>query len=261
MRLRPGAARAGAFTLAMAAALLAAPLDAEAKGGRRLGGGGSIGRSAATADKEAAGTTGTHLTLRPGASSRRSAADEESAASPGRVRVVLPGPAPAADPEEEARRAKAAAERAEAQKAAAERAEELRRSAEKLEAQRAAQRTAEEQAEEARLAAAAERKKRAQSAVQAEVEAVLERARNDYPVLRTPEGEPTLRAILQRQKVLQASGVYPSIAMVEAVADHADALRPRQRTHAAAPQADATPDYSKTYGNCRWLDPYTWSCK
>jgi hypothetical protein len=134
----------------------------------------------------------------------------------------------------------------------------------RLEAQLAAQHAAEQRAEAARQAAAAERQQREQAAADADVQQVLERARNDYPVLRTPAGEPILRSILARQKVLQESGLYPSIAMVEAVADHAEALRPRVRAEAPPPEAvppQAAPDYSKNFGNCRWLTPYTWSCK
>jgi hypothetical protein len=287
MRLRARAGQAGAITLAVAAARLAAPLDSEAKGSRRLGGGSSIGRSAtvpeksaptagkaaatgdtraATGDKGAAtgdkgAATGdkgaaradkggfvsssTHLMLRAGSFSRASARPQAVTAPSGRVHVVLPGPGPAADagldPEEQARRAAA---KASAEKAAAEQA------------------AAEDRAEAARLSAETERKTRQKASLHAEVEQVLERARNDYPVLRTEQGEPLLRSILARQKVLQAGGLYPSVAMVEAVADHSDALRPRPRMHAAqASEADTTPDYSRTYGACRWVEPYIWSCK
>ena len=259
MRLRARAGQAGAITLAVAAALLAAPLDTQAKGSGRLGGGGSIGKGTAaadknaptadknaeTADKDRAVRSGTHLTLRPGSSSRASARDDAAAAPPGRVRVVLPGAAPTGDAgaqsEEQARQAAA---RASAEKAITEQA------------------AAEERAEAARLSTAAEHKKREKAGLQSEVEQVLERARNDYPVLRTEQGEPILRAIRERQKVLQAGGMYPSIAMVEAVADHSDALRPRARVHTEAQVAQPeAPDYSRTYGTCRWVEPYTWSCK
>lgn len=261
MRNEAGAGVGGAMVILLAAALLAAPADVAARGRR--------GASAVADKAPSEARRGTHVVLRPGASSSRDGTPTEAAepAPAGRVRAVLPGPAAGADadPEEQARRAAAVAsferalgERAAARQAEAEHAEALRQA----EARLAAQRAAEERSEAARQAAALEQHKRAQATQDAEVEQVLERAKNDHPLLRTPEGEPILRSILQRQQVLRARGVYPSIAMVEAVADHSGALRPRVRTTPdVTPAPLGEPDHSKTYGNCRWVTPYTWSCK
>ena len=272
MRQQAGAGLGGAVVIVLAAALLAAAGDAEARGGRR--GGSSIGKAAARAESERSATSsGTHLNIRTGRSSSGNDSAPEAGEPSGRVRAVLPGAAPARepDPEELARRAAAlasyekhtaehAARKAETQRAEADRAEAQRGAAEKLDAHVASQRAAAERDEAARQTAELEKKKRERSVQDAEVELVLERARNDHPVLRTPEGEPILRAIIDRQKVLQARGMYPSVAMVEAVADHTSSLRARARPEPKPEAPAAAPDYSRTYGNCRWVTPYEWGC-
>jgi hypothetical protein len=183
--------------------------------------------------------------------------------------------APAQQPDdEEERRAqqlavyeKAMAEQAAARKAAAEKAEADRIATEAAMEQaalkRAALKTALERAEAEKTAAAQAKRQREQAVANADVDRVLQRAKDDYPVLKTAEGEPLLSLILDRQKVLQARGVYPSVAMVEAVADHADALRPRQKVSAAGIQtvSSNTADQAKAFGGCRWVTPYVWSCK
>ena len=176
-----------------------------------------------------------------------------------------------ADAEEAARRAaflaRQAADKAAAERAAAERAEADRLAAERAEADRQAQRIAAEKAEAAKRQADIDRKRRDEAAVASDVDRVLARAKDDHPVLRTPEGAPLLQRILDRQKALVARGMYPSIAMVEAVADHRDFLAPN-RTVAATPAAAAVPTSTSTsnaphaaMGSCRWVTPTQWSCK
>lgn len=243
--------------------------DAEAKGKVRIGS--NVGKSSKPTDSTASRDKdddtrkggGTHLNLRQSSSGRSSPSG--SPLTNNLAPIQAGGRAAAEDPEEAARRAasieRAQAEKAEARRIAAERAEAERIAAEKAEAERAAQKTAEEKAEAAKQAAAQEKKRREDAAVAADVDRVLERAKNDYPVLRTPEGEPTLQAILERQKVLVRQGMYPSIAMVEAVADHQHALTPRQKP-AAAPVATAAQGTTaaKTFGGCRWVTPTQWGC-
>lgn len=280
MQQRHRATAFGGLTILLAAALIALPGDADARGGGRRGGGSSSSPAAKPAPGKSASdrdgpTININIRTSPRTSSPSGVAGPGAAALSSGSRLQMK-PIPVEeppDPEEQARRAAAmaayekamsdkAAAQAEAKRQAAERAEAERLALEKAEAARAAQKAAEERAEAARQAAAIEQKKREQAAVAADVDRVLERARDDYPVLRTPEGEPLLRSILARQKVLQARGMYPATAMVEAVADHSDALQPRRK--AEAPVAAGAPqqarDHSKTYGNCRWVTPYTWSC-
>lgn len=99
--------------------------------------------------------------------------------------------------------------------------------------------------------------------VAAEIAAVLHRAAADYPILKAPEGQPLLRRIIDRHKALVAQGLYPSTAMVEAVADHAHLLAPRTSTavqvvRTTAPVQEPPP---ATIGNCRWTSPLIWSCE
>jgi len=98
--------------------------------------------------------------------------------------------------------------------------------------------------------------------VAAEIAAVLHRAAADYPILKAPEGQPLLRRIIQRHKALVAQGLYPSTAMVEAVADHAHLLAPRTSTavqvvRTTAPVPEPPP---AAIGPCRWTSPLIWSC-
>ena len=134
----------------------------------------------------------------------------------------------------------------------------------------AARKAAADRAEADRIAAAkaaAARKAAAESAAAAEVESVLQRAKGDYPVLNTPQGEPVLASIKERQKELAATGMYPSVAMVQAVARHEHLLR---RPEARASFAVARPaqaanqpaaEDATSIGNCRWATPLVWSCK
>ena len=245
------------------AALVAGAADADAKGRRS---GGSSTSSKADSKKEAPPRQAT-IVIRRSSSSSSSGSTAMPFVQDGLV-PIAPAAAAEPDPEEPARRAArdAAIEQAQLEKAAAaraafEKAEADRLAGEKAAAERAAQRAAEEKAEAARLAAAQEKKRREDAVSAADVDRVLQRAISDYPVLKTPEGEPVLQAILERQKVIQARGVYPSIAMVEAVADHAHVLAPRQKAEAKpVAQAVATEDDAKAFGGCRWITPSRWGC-
>ena len=97
----------------------------------------------------------------------------------------------------------------------------------------------------------------------AEADRVLERAKHDYPVLATPEGEPMLRAILARQHELVVKGTYASIAMVEAVADHTATLAPKPAPAPAMERVDEALVHlgpQPGFGGCYWKSPTLWSC-
>jgi hypothetical protein len=271
-----------ALRVLLVAALLAVAADADAKGKRGGSSSSSSSSSKSTStkhddDKKDKGIT---VNIRSGSSSSSSSGTGSSFSSPGGMGGhMVPIPA-AQDPEEAARRAAqmAAIERQQAEKASQmkaleEKMEAERLAAEKAAAERAAQRAAEEKAEAARQQAALEKKKREDAVVAADVDRVLERARTDYPVLRTPEGEPMMQAILARQQVLVKRGMYPSIAMVEAIADHSHALATAQKRETmvtpvvvtpastGAAQQPATGTQSSAFGGCRWVTPTQWSCK
>lgn len=174
----------------------------------------------------------------------------------------------AQDQEEEARRAanqaiqqRQQAEKAAAAKAAAERAEAERVAAERAAAARAAQAVAEQRAAAARAAAALEKKRSEAAAVAADVEQVLQRAKADYPVLATAEGEPVMRRIMDRQQALVARGAYPSVAMVEAISDHAHVLAPRRQQQPQIVAGETVRSVqSRTFDGCRWVSSIKWSC-
>lgn len=261
-------ALAGALPILVTVLALTAAPPAQAK--RRGGGSKSTPTAQRAHDNEP--SKGTTIHLRSGSSSS-SSSTSQSLAPEGGFSPVGSGAQPqrAEDKEEAARRAAAAAayDRKKAEEQAAKQA-----ALEKLEAQRQAaekaaadQRSAAERAEAARLAAAAEEKRRAEAAVQADVDRILQRAMADFPVLKTPQGEHVLQMILARQQALiQQRDLYPSIAMVEAVADHAEMLRVRPRLvmpvvspvsfKSEAPAVDPT----AAFGGCRWVNPSKWAC-
>jgi hypothetical protein len=281
MRRVSHAASSGALRVLFLAVLLVIGADADAKGKR--GSSSSSSSSKSTSSKADDDKKGITINVRSGSSSSSSSGTGSSFSSPGGQGLggnMIPIPAGAQDPEEAARRAQqmAAIERQQAEKAAQmkaleEKMEAERLAAEKAAADRAAQRAAEEKAEAARQQAALEKKKREDAVVNADVDRVLERARTDYPVLRTPEGEPTMQAILARQQVLVKRGLYPSIAMVEAIADHSHTLATLQKretmvtpvvvtpTSATSQQQPAAGTQSSAFGGCRWVTPTQWSCK
>jgi len=283
MRPLSHAASSGALRVLFVAALLVMGADADAKGKR--GGSSSSSSSKPSPSKADDDKKGITINVRTGSSSSSSSGPSSSFSSPGRSGLggtLIPIPGGAAqpqDPEEAARRAQhmAAFERAQAEKAAAQKAMEEkmeadRLAAEKAAADRAAQRAAEEKAEAAKQQAALEKKKREDAVIASDVDRVLERAKADYPVLRTPAGEPMMQAILARQQVLIKRGMYPSIAMVEAVADHSHTLATSQKKETmvtpvvatpapAAAQQPAAGTQSSAFGGCRWVTPTQWSCK
>jgi hypothetical protein len=261
---------AAAVPCLLLAALAMIAVDAQAKGRR---GGGSFSRTTSQPDaddKASGGGFKPQVNLRPSNSSSQGA--QQPALGTGLVPLVpAAGAAGAAamdaspvDQEEAERRAarQAAAEREAAQRAAAEKAviEAQRLAAEKAAADAAAARSTEERLQAARAAAAREKKQREEAVIASDVDRVMQRALADYPVLKTPEGAGMLRQIVARQKELEARGMYPSVALVEAVADHAQSLAPRPRETAMAPAAPAAAD-SRAIGNCRWVSPTQWSCK
>lgn len=251
-------------------ALVVGVASAEAKGKIRVGGSSSSkstgNKTSSTKDDDKKDSGG----YSPTVNLRQSSSGTSTSGSPltnGLV-PIQPGGALTAqeDPEAAARRAasieRAVADRAAAKRAAEEKAEAERMALDKAAAEAAAEKAAIDKAEAARAAAELAKKKREEAAVAADVERVLERAKADYPLLRTPEGDSVLQMILDRQKVLVGRGMYPGIAMVEAVADHQHVLVPRQKT--AAPVAAAVDvgaaGPGKTIGSCRWVTPTQWAC-
>jgi len=261
-----GRARAALPCLLLAALALVAA-DVQAKGRK---GGGTFTKSTSKADADEKASGGG---FRPQVNLRQSSSQPSGTQQPGLGSGLIPmqpaaGAAPAepspVDQEEAERRAarQAASEREQAQRAAAEKAalEAQRLAAEKAAADAAAARSAEERLQAARAAAAREKKQQEEAAIASDVDRVMQRALADYPVLKTPEGAGMLRQILARQKALEARGMYPSVALVEAVADHAHVLTPRQRETAMVPTAAPAAD-TRAIGNCRWVTPTQWSCK
>jgi hypothetical protein len=270
-----GLARA-AIPVALVAALFAGSVDA--KGGRRSS---SFSSSKSHGSSEHGTDSGSYhpsVTVRPSTSSPDSDTNAGPATQPVPVpRAHIGAPAkdstkePVLDAEEEARRAanlaiyqRQQAEREAAAKAAAEKAEADRIALDKLTAARNAQFAQEQRAAAARLAAEREKKRGEAAAVAADVERVLQRARADYPMLSTPEGQLVLRKIMDRQQELAARGTYPSIAMVEAISDHAHALVPRRagelRTVSTNASAQAEAAKPRAFDGCRWVTPIKWAC-
>lgn len=257
------------FQAILAAALLASFASADAKGGRRSSG---SSRSSSSSSHDSNSGGGTHLTIRTGSGSNPSSSSTGSQAAPGTSDSFEPikpqaGRTPQRETDTRTPEQLAAIERAQAQKdaeqkAAADKAEADRLAAERLLAAQKATADKAEAAERARVAAAQEAKRREQANIQAEADRVLQRAMSDYPVLRTPAGEPVLQRILARQKDLMEKGTYPSIAMVEAVADYKHQLTPRPQTQAAAAPAAAPALAAQpgTFGSCRWASPTQWVC-
>lgn len=263
----------GAFGIVLLAALFAFVADADAKGKRSSSSSSSKSSSASKQREDEAPSRGTHLTIRPGTSSSSTATGAAAGTGMGSSFVPIEQREMTEVEKEDAQKRAvymAAYEREQAQKAAerkaiAEKVEAERLAAEKAAETRAAQKAAEERQAEAKIAAAEAQRKRDAAAVTGDVDRVLQRAKSDYPVLATPEGAGLLNSIMERQKQLVARGMYPSVAMVEAVADHREALTPRVKRE-PAPQpvaASATADQeqsAKAFGGCRWVTPYQWSC-
>lgn len=272
-RIRASGALRTAIPMLVVAVLAAGASDVDAKGGRRSSGS-SAGKSHGSEPGADSSGLRPSVNLRSSSSSSSpspsSAAEDSPVAHAGERSSGNPAPssAPVLDAEEEARRAanqaifqRQQAEKAAAAKLAAEKAEADRVAAERAAAARAAQAAAEQRAAAARAAAALEKKRVEQAAVAADVERVLQRARADYPVLSTAQGEPVMRKIMDRQQALVARGAYPSVAMVEAISDHAHALAPRRQQELQIVAGDtARPVQSTTLNGCRWVNSIKWSC-
>ena len=245
----------GRVFLLLALVAFVADVDAKGRGGGRSSSSAGAGKKS---DSESSGTT---IRLRAPTSSQSTGSGmpaTATAADPAEPAEPAPPPIDFNKPEtlspaEAARRAAVmeASEREEAEKAAARKAAGDRAEADRIAAAKAA----------------AARKAAAENAVAAEVESVLQRAKGDYPVLNTPQGEPVLASIRERQKELAATGMYPSVAMVQAVAHHEHLLRrPQARASFAVAkpaQAASQPaaEGAASIGNCRWVTPIVWSCK
>ena len=267
-----------AIPVALVAALFAGTVDA--KGGRRSS---SFSSSKSHSSEHSSDSGGSSyrptVTVRPSGWSSEPDSDTNAAPASPPLPATRAAAKPSAkdstkepvlDAEEEARRAanlaiyhRLQAEKEAAAKAAAEKAEADRIAFEKLAAARNAQMAAEQRAAAARVAAAQEKKRSEEAAVAADVERVLQRARSDYPMLSTPEGQVVLRRIMDRQQQLVARGTYPSIALVEAISDHAHALVPPRNelkmvSTSAAPQGDAAKP--RAFDGCRWVTPIKWAC-
>jgi hypothetical protein len=256
-----GAMHPGAYRILVLVALLAVVADADAKG--RRGGGSRSSSSSASSKSESSGNT---IHLRSSSSSSSSNGSSQSVPSTG-------GPTasgestrsePELTPEEAARRAALleAYERKQAEEAAARRASIEKAEADRMAAEQAAaaRKAAEDKAKADKLAADLQKKQLDQAAIVSDVDRVLLRAKGDYPVLNTPEGAPLLARIMARQKELAADGLYPSIAMVQAIADHDSLLRPVGRYQPPATQAAQATQPGQA-GGCRWVTPTQWGCK
>lgn len=255
--------------VALMATALAVAAPAIAKGKRGGGGSSRSSSSSSSHDSSSSGGGGTHITVRTGSGSQSSTGSSAAPAGSDGFVPITPqaGTAPQREADTRTPEQLAAIERARAQKDAEEQALRERQAAERAAAERAAaaEKAAADKAaaaEKARIAAAQDAKRREQAQIASEADRVLQRAMNDYPVLRTPAGEPVLQRILARQKDLVDKGTYPSIAMVEAVADYKDQLAPRPQAQAAAnPVAAPTPAAQPgTFGNCRWASATQWVC-
>jgi hypothetical protein len=252
-----------ACQLMLLAALVAASLPADAK---RRGGSSSRSSSSSHNDQQES-SGGPSITIRTNSSSSSSSSSSASQIAPGASSGFIPITPPPAGGERDTRTPEqlAAIERAEAQKAAEQKAIAEKQEADRLASERlaAAQKAAAdraEMAERARVAAVQEAKRREQAAAISDTDRVLQRAKSDYPVLNTPAGEPVLQKILARQKALVERGAYPSVAMVEAVADHAYELTPRQVAQPQAVSTAAPAAKPNSFGNCRWASATQWVC-
>lgn len=274
MAMLSHAAPRGAFAIVLLAALFAFVADADAKGKRSSSSSSKSTSSSKPKEKEdESSITLPRVSIRSGSSSTSTSTSAAAGGALGSNLVPIDREPTQLEKEDADKRAvqMAAYERDQAQKmaerrAAAERAEAERIAAEQAAQARAAQKAAEQKAAEDKLAAAEAQKKRDAAAVTADVDRVLQRAKTDYPILGTAEGASLLQSIMDRQKLLAARGMYPSVAMVEAVADHREALTPRMKREPVAmqPESAATAQSeqaAKAYGNCRWVTPYQWSCK
>ena len=243
-----------ALQVMVVAGLLVVAADVQAKGKRGKSGG-------SKADDDAPRQT--QVVVRHSSSSSSS-----SSSSPGLGNSLIPidgaggGFQSLEDPAERAAR-RAEIERTNAAKAQAALAEAARADAQRVALERAANErdTAEDRRIAAKLAAEQDKKHREEAALAAEADLILQRAMVDYPVLKTPAGAHLVQQIRERQKALAQGGLYPSVAMVEAVADHAHDLAPRPwRVPVVATPAARPAQPAVSLGNCRWATSLLWKC-
>ena len=93
--------------------------------------------------------------------------------------------------------------------------------------------------------------------VSADVQNIAERAMKDYPFLNTPAGAEVLAKITARRDALIAQGMYPSIALTQAVNAFAPAYSPAPRL--AMPVVPLV-EPAEPPGRCRWITPTQLTC-
>ncbi len=101
-----------------------------------------------------------------------------------------------------------------------------------------------------------------QAQVNADVQAIADRAIRDYPYLNTPEGQRVLDLITAKRDVYIRQGVYPSIALTRAVNDFAPAYAPqapREAQQVIEVQLPKIPTVDSQ--GCGWVSPIEWKCK
>lgn len=97
--------------------------------------------------------------------------------------------------------------------------------------------------------------------VQADLNAIAARAVNDYPYLDTPAGQEVLDKIFKKRNDLIREGVYPSIALTQAINAYAAANAPRANKVKESEPAPVEGNHSGFPPECRWVTPQEWSCK
>ena len=123
-------------------------------------------------------------------------------------------------------------------------------------------------AQAARLAATTNEesgKERAQNKqVQADLDAIAQRAVRDYPYLDTPAGQEVLDKIVKKRDEFIQQGQYPSVALTNAVNAFAPANAPRpsqEKKTLPVPESGDKGNHPGSDPKCRWVTPQEWSCK
>lgn len=108
-------------------------------------------------------------------------------------------------------------------------------------------------------------KERAQNKqVQADLDAIAQRAVRDYPYLDTPAGQEVLDKIVKKRDEFIQQGQYPSVALTNAVNAFAPANAPRPNQEKKPLPVLESGDKGNHAGfdpKCRWVTPQEWSCK
>lgn len=108
-------------------------------------------------------------------------------------------------------------------------------------------------------------KERAQNKqVQADLDAIAQRAVRDYPYLDTPAGQEVLDKIVEKRDEFIQQGQYPSVALTNAVNAFAPANAPRpsqEKKTLPVPESGDKGNHPGSDPKCRWVTPQEWSCK